>query len=112
MNRLAARIEDAQDRFASLLSSYLALHPTTRAQYIRYLSFQYHRTKDVQRYFLTIAAHPDLARRRRLRSFLVDFANEESCISSSPPTICTSSASRRWRRRSMSSCGTPISGRW
>jgi hypothetical protein len=31
----------------------------------------------VQRYFLTIAAHADLARRRPLREFLYRFANEE-----------------------------------
>jgi len=70
-------ITDAQERFAALLRSYLVEHPTTIDQYIRYLSFQYHLTKDVQRYFLTIAAHADLARRRSLRKFLYHFANEE-----------------------------------
>ena len=70
-------IADSQERFADLLSSYLVDHPTTVDQYIRYLSFQYHLTKDVQRYFLTIAAHADLARRRALREFLFRFANEE-----------------------------------
>lgn len=70
-------IADAQERFAELLSSYLVDHPTTVDQYIRYLSFQYHLTKDVQRYFLAIAAHADLARRRGLREFLYRFANEE-----------------------------------
>lgn len=70
-------IADAQERFAALLESYLRDHPTTIDQYIRYLSFQYHLTKDVQRYFLTIASHSDLARRRSLREFLYRFANEE-----------------------------------
>jgi hypothetical protein len=70
-------IGDAQERFATLLKSYLLDHPTTIDQYIRYLSFQYHLTKDVQRYFLTIASHSDLARRRSLREFLYRFANEE-----------------------------------
>ena len=74
---LYACIGDAQDRFAELLKSYLVEHPTTIDQYIRYLSFQYHLTKDVQRYFLAIAAHRDLARRRSLREFLFHFANEE-----------------------------------
>lgn len=74
---LYACISDAQEKFAALLESYLRERPTTIDQYIRYLSFQYHLTKDVQRYFLAIAAHPDLARRRPLREFLVDFANEE-----------------------------------
>lgn len=74
---LYTAIADSQERFAELLSSYLVEHPTTIDQYIRYLSFQYHLTKDVQRYFFTIAAHPDLARRRALREFLYNFANEE-----------------------------------
>lgn len=74
---LYACINDAQERFAELLKSYLVDHPTTIDQYIRYLSFQYHLTKDVQRYFLAIAAHRDLSRRRRLREFLCSFANEE-----------------------------------
>jgi hypothetical protein len=77
MNEVLDYIADAQERFADLLSSYLEHHPTTREQYIRYLSFQYHLTKDVQRYFLAIAAHADLARRRKLRDFLYGFANEE-----------------------------------
>lgn len=70
-------IDEAQAAFASLLSGYLRSESTSREQYIRYLSFQYHLTKDVQRYFFEIAAHPDLARRRRLRDFLCRFANEE-----------------------------------
>lgn len=70
-------IGNAQQRFAALLASYLGEHPTTIDQYIRYLSFQYHLTRDVQRYFLTAAAHADLARRRNLRDFLFRFANEE-----------------------------------
>ena len=74
---LHACVSDAQERFAALLESYLRDQPTTIDQYIRYLSFQYHLTKDVQRYFLAIAAHPDLARRRTLREFLFHFANEE-----------------------------------
>jgi len=74
---LYACISDAQERFAALLRSYLSHHPTTIDQYIRYLSFQYHLTKDVQRYFMAIAAHRDLTRRRGLREFLYRFANEE-----------------------------------
>lgn len=77
MRQILTCIVDAQKRFANLLGSYLEQHMTTREQYIRYLSFQYHLTKDVQRYFLAIAAHADLARRRKLREFLYEFANEE-----------------------------------
>ena len=70
-------VAEAQERFARLLAETLREHPTTRQQYERYLSFQYHLTKDVQVYFLAIAAHRDLARRRKLREFLYHFANEE-----------------------------------
>lgn len=77
MPHLHAQITEAQNLFANLLGSYLSEGQTSKDQYIRYLSFQYHLTRGVQRYFLQIAAHPDLARRRKLRSFLVNFANEE-----------------------------------
>ncbi|CAH1664063.1 hypothetical protein [Chelatococcus sp. HY11] len=74
---LLSQISLAQMLFGDLLRSYLVNHHTTEEQYVRYLSFQFHLTKDVQRYFLSIAGHPDLARRRKLRAFLVNFANEE-----------------------------------
>lgn len=77
MPHIYAQITEAQRLLADLLSGYLKDGDTSRDQYIRYLSFQYHMTRGVQRYFLSIAAHPDLARRRRLRDFLVNFANEE-----------------------------------
>ena len=77
MEMLKSHIANAQARFAELLSSYLKNHSTTVDQYVRYLSFQYHLTKNVQRYFMAIAAHPDLSRRRKLREFLYNFSNEE-----------------------------------
>jgi hypothetical protein len=77
MRHILATIATAQAQLAELLASYLDHHGTTREQYVRYLSFQYHLTKGVQRYFLRIAAHPDLARRRKMRLFLSNFANEE-----------------------------------
>ncbi|WP_043367477.1 iron-containing redox enzyme family protein [Belnapia sp. F-4-1] len=77
MERINAVVKEAQERFAVLLRSYLEHHGTTVDQYVRYLSFQYHLTRGVQRYFLAVAAHPDLAKRRKLRRFLTDFANEE-----------------------------------
>lgn len=77
IERLHGCISEAQSRFAELLESYLSLHGTTIDQYIRYLSFQYHLTKDVQRYFMALAAHPDLSRKRPLREFLYRFSNEE-----------------------------------
>src|SRR3954463_15710231 len=70
-------IADAQQRFADVLAGSLAVQRPERDQYIRYLSFQYHLTRDVQVYLLAIAAHRDLARRRPLREFLYRIANED-----------------------------------
>jgi hypothetical protein len=70
-------IAAAQRRFAELLSCSLAERPPSREQYVRYLSFQYHLTRDVQVSFLAAAGHRDMARRRNLREFLYRFANEE-----------------------------------
>lgn len=49
----------------------------TREMYLRYLSFQYHLTKGVQRHFLKVAGHPRLARKNLLREFLFKFGLEE-----------------------------------
>jgi len=75
--RLNDCIAEAQELFATLLQSTIGEGATTRQQYERYLSFQYHLTKDVQAYFMAAAAHSDFARRRSLREFLYHFANEE-----------------------------------
>ncbi len=45
--------------------------------YVRYLSFQYHLTKGVQRHFMKVAGHPRLSGKNRLREFLFKFALEE-----------------------------------
>jgi|GEM_PF-1180134 len=45
--------------------------------YHRYLSMQYHLTKHVQRHFFAAAGHHSLMDRKKLRDFLVNFANEE-----------------------------------
>jgi hypothetical protein len=74
---LIQSISNAQSMFSDLLESYFSAHEISKSQYVRYLSMQYHLTKGVQRYFLTIAAHHDFARRRPFRDFLVKFANEE-----------------------------------
>src|SRR5688572_11082014 len=70
-------ITAAQEELAIVLGKALASGPLSVSQYQRYLSMQYHLTRGVQGYFLRAAAHDDLARRRRLRRFLFDFANEE-----------------------------------
>jgi hypothetical protein len=67
----------AQRLFEERLAAVLAGGGLTLDQYVRYLTFQYHLTRDVQRAFLAVAAHPSLASRRRLREFLFDFALEE-----------------------------------
>lgn len=74
---LRTQIATSQALFAQLLESALRAGPVTVEQYCRYLSMQYHLTKDVQAYFLTVAANSALAKRRKLRRFLCDFANEE-----------------------------------
>ena len=85
-------ITDAQERFASLLESCLRDRPTTIDQYIRYLSFQYHLTRDEQRYFMAIAEHPDLARRRRCANSCSASPTRKSFTASLRRTTCTSSA--------------------
>jgi hypothetical protein len=70
-------ITAAQAELAKLLRQALASGPLSIAQYQRYLSMQYHLTRGVHGYFLRAAAHEDFARKRPLRRFLFDFANEE-----------------------------------
>ena len=74
---LRAQIATAQALFAQLLESAVNAAPVTVEKYCRYLSMQYHLTKDVQAYFFAVAANASLAKRRKLRRFLCDFANEE-----------------------------------
>jgi hypothetical protein len=49
----------------------------TLDQYVRYLSMQFHLTRDVQRHFFAIAGHPLLVNKGKLREFLVAFGLEE-----------------------------------
>ncbi|MBX3040851.1 MAG: iron-containing redox enzyme family protein [Bdellovibrionaceae bacterium] len=49
----------------------------TKERYVRFLTMQYHLTKGVQRHFLFIAGHPATAKRRELRKWLINFAQEE-----------------------------------
>jgi hypothetical protein len=77
MQALTDVIATAQSELAKLLEKALVDGPLSVNQYQRYLSMQYHLTRGVQTYFLRAAAHDELARKRRLRKFLFDFANEE-----------------------------------
>lgn len=74
---LRSQIATSQALFAQLLESAVHAGPVTVDQYCRYLSMQYHLTKDVQAYFFAVAANSALAKRRKLRRFLCEFANEE-----------------------------------
>lgn len=77
LSSLTKEITDLRNQFTGLLMTHVRNTGLSVDMYHRYLSMQYHLTKGVQRYFLTAAAHADLARMRRLRRFLFDFANEE-----------------------------------
>jgi hypothetical protein len=74
---LRAQIATSQALFAQLLEAAMQAAPVTVDRYCRYLSMQYHLTKGVQAYFLAVAANSALAKRRKLRRFLFEFANEE-----------------------------------
>jgi hypothetical protein len=70
-------VELAKRVFAKRLTNLNLSGGLTREMYIRYLSFQYHLTKGVQRHFLKVAAHPRLSGKKRLREFLFKFGLEE-----------------------------------
>ena len=77
MRRLDPIIDRAQTELGRLLAQATSGNGISVDIYRRYLSMQYHLTRGVQRYFMTAAADPALAKRRRLRRFLFEFANEE-----------------------------------
>jgi|GEM_PF-1794435 len=70
-------IENAQNLLCELVSADVSESGASRFQYVRYLRMQYHLTKGVQSYFMRAAGHGSLARYRKLRKFLCEFANEE-----------------------------------
>jgi hypothetical protein len=77
MNSVIEQIDRSKQLFRADLQRLAAKGGMTEDVYVRYLSFQHHLTKGVQRHFLTVAAHPSLAGRRKLRDFLYKFALEE-----------------------------------
>ncbi len=70
-------VETAKSLFRGRLEQLQTSGGMTREAYVRYLSFQYHLTKGVQRHFLKVAAHPRLAGKNTLREFLFKFGLEE-----------------------------------
>ena len=77
MNEILQVIEFGQKLFHRRLLQLQQGDGFTVERYIRYLSMQYHLTRGVQRHFFLAASHPDMANRRGLRKFLVNFGIEE-----------------------------------
>lgn len=77
MKEITAAIENAQHQFRELLLAEKDRQGLTREMYVRFLTMQYHLTKGVQRHFLFIAGHPATAKKRELRKWLIQFAQEE-----------------------------------
>lgn len=74
---VAAIVAVAQQELQDLLLRVEMQGGLSQDHYIRYLSFQYHLTRDVQRAFLAVASSAALSDRRPLREFLFTFALEE-----------------------------------
>lgn len=77
MKEILQSIENAQAQFRQLLLVEKEKQGLTREMYARFLTMQYHLTKGVQRHFLFIAGHPATAKKRDLRKWLIQFAQEE-----------------------------------
>ncbi|MBS0359033.1 MAG: hypothetical protein JSS53_07180 [Proteobacteria bacterium] len=78
MERLKKKIESAQLVVKDKLETVYETHQMfPKEVYIRILSAQHHLNYGVQRHFLIAASHPDMARKKKLRHFLYEFANEE-----------------------------------
>lgn len=72
--RLLQEIEKSRQIFRDKLLAVEQSGGMTQAHYERYLSMQYHLTKDVQKYFLAIAGTPKVMKNNKLRNFLLEFA--------------------------------------
>jgi hypothetical protein len=77
IEKVRLQVKQAQALFRDGLLAIEDAGGLTRERYIRFLQMQYHLTRGVQRPFLTVAAHRDMGKKRGLRKFLVQFANEE-----------------------------------
>jgi hypothetical protein len=70
-------VDRAKASFHATLEDVAAKGEFTKEAYHRYLSMQFHLTRQVQRHFMIAASHHSLMERKKLRDFLVTFANEE-----------------------------------
>ncbi len=77
MDTVLRIVSKAQEIFRHKLETVETSGGLTLEQYVRYLSMQFHLTKDVQRHFFIAASHPGLATKGKLRDFLVAFGLEE-----------------------------------
>jgi hypothetical protein len=77
LSPIAEIVSQAQGQFRQRLQQIEAVGGLRLEHYVRYLSMQFHLTKDVQRHFLRVASHSSLAPKPKLREFLVNFGFEE-----------------------------------
>lgn len=77
MNEIKNLVFHAQDRFKQKLIEMNSQGGLTKERYCRFLTMQYHLTKGVQKHFMAIAANSVTARKKGLRKFLIQFAQEE-----------------------------------
>jgi hypothetical protein len=76
-NQVENLIKASQSTFRKMLLDAQKTGGLTQDRYCKYLSMQYHLTKDVQRHFYTAAGNHQLVHKKALREFLVKFALEE-----------------------------------
>lgn len=77
MQEVLKAVEKAKAIFRQKLVQVEQSGGLTLEQYVRYLSMQFHLTRNVQRHFFSIAGHPSLISKGKLREFLVAFGMEE-----------------------------------
>lgn len=77
MQEILKTITKAQAIFRQKLELIERNGGLTLEQYVRYLSMQYHLTRNVQKHFFAIASHYSLTAKPRLREFLIAFGLEE-----------------------------------
>lgn len=77
MEELIQIIENSKDLLREKLSNLENHGGLSKEMYCRYLTFQYHLTKGVQKVFMAIAAHEVTAQRKPLRKWLIQFSDEE-----------------------------------
>lgn len=77
MNKIVAQVEEAKKLFRNKIETLKNDGGLTIDRYTRFLSMQFHLTKGVQKHFMAIAANPLTAKKKNLRKWLINFAQEE-----------------------------------